>query len=99
MRPEQQARQKIDAQLFASGWIVQDYSKMDLSAGRGIVLGEVALMCGRCLYHPDLAEQMRLAIVVERLWNVLAGRNFGFRQLHASTCPFHVGHSPENLNS
>jgi hypothetical protein len=32
MKPEQQARQRIDAQLLASGWIVQDYTKMDITS-------------------------------------------------------------------
>ena len=50
MTPEQQARQKIDTQLLAAGWIVQDYKKMDLSAGRGIALREVPLQSGRCDY-------------------------------------------------
>jgi type I site-specific restriction endonuclease len=50
MTPEQQARQKIDARLVASGWIVQDYSKTDLSAGRGIALREVPLKSGQCDY-------------------------------------------------
>jgi type I restriction enzyme R subunit len=50
MKPEQQARQKIDAQLLASGWIVQDYTKMDLSAGRGIAIREVPLKTGPCDY-------------------------------------------------
>jgi type I restriction enzyme R subunit len=43
MTPEQQARQQIDAQLLASGWAVQDYTKIDFSAGRGIALREVPL--------------------------------------------------------
>ena len=50
MKPEQQARQKIDAQLLASGWLVQDYVNMDLSAGRGIALREVPLKTGPCDY-------------------------------------------------
>lgn len=50
MTPEQLARQKIDAMLTASGWAVQDYAKMDLSAGRGIALREVPLKSGRCDY-------------------------------------------------
>ena len=43
MKPEQLARQNIDAQLLAAGWIVQDYKGMDMSAGRGIALREVPL--------------------------------------------------------
>jgi hypothetical protein len=38
MTPEQQAPQSIDARLLASGWIVQDYTKMDLS-GNGFATG------------------------------------------------------------
>jgi hypothetical protein len=50
MTPEQQARQQIDAQLLASGWAVQDYTKIDFSAGRGIALREVPLKSGTCDY-------------------------------------------------
>jgi type I restriction enzyme R subunit len=50
MTPEQQAREKIDTQLVASGWAVQDYIKIDFSAGRGIALREVPLKSGTCDY-------------------------------------------------
>jgi len=50
MTPEQQARQKIDAQLTASGWIVQDYKPLNLSAGPGIAVREVPLTTGPCDY-------------------------------------------------
>jgi type I restriction enzyme R subunit len=50
MSPEQQARQQIDAQLLAAGWFVQDYTKIDFSAGRGIALREVPLKSGTCDY-------------------------------------------------
>ena len=50
MTPEQQAREKIDAQLLACGWVVQDYTKIDFSAGRGIALREVPLKSGTCDY-------------------------------------------------
>jgi type I restriction enzyme R subunit len=50
MKPEQTARQNIDAQLQACGWAVQDYKAMDLSAGRGIALREVPLTTGPCDY-------------------------------------------------
>ena len=48
--PEQQARDKIDAQLAECGWIVQDSRKADFSAGRGIALTEVRLKTGPCDY-------------------------------------------------
>ena len=50
MTPEQQARQQIDAQLVAAGWVVQDYKAFNPSAGRGIALREVPLKSGRCDY-------------------------------------------------
>src|ERR1035441_9882653 len=50
MTPEQQARQQIDEQLLAAGWFVQDYTKIDFSAGRGIALREVPLKSGTCDY-------------------------------------------------
>jgi type I restriction enzyme R subunit len=50
LNPEQRAREQIDAQLLACGWVVQDYSAVDFSAGRGIALREVKLKTGRCDY-------------------------------------------------
>ena len=41
--PEQRAREQIDAQLRAAGWIVQDCSGMNLAAGRGIAIREFPL--------------------------------------------------------
>src|SRR5438034_6545107 len=48
--PEEIARQQIDALLQPCGWIIQDYKKLDLSAGRGIAIREVRLKKGRCDY-------------------------------------------------
>ncbi|HYJ05778.1 MAG TPA: type I restriction-modification enzyme R subunit C-terminal domain-containing protein [Chthoniobacterales bacterium] len=48
--PEELARQKIDALLGECDWIIQDYKKLDLSAGRGIAIREVRLKEGRCDY-------------------------------------------------
>jgi type I restriction enzyme R subunit len=50
LNPEQRAREQIDAQLLACGWVVQDYSAVDFSAGRGVALREVTLKTGRCDY-------------------------------------------------
>ena len=38
--PEQQARDAIDRQLVAAGWIVQDRKAIDFNAGRGIAVRE-----------------------------------------------------------
>ena len=50
MTPEEQARQRIDEMLTASGWIIQDYKALNLAAGRGIVVREVPLKTGPCDY-------------------------------------------------
>ncbi|PYJ87853.1 MAG: hypothetical protein DME22_00185 [Verrucomicrobia bacterium] len=50
MTPEETARQRIDAMLTASGWIIQNYKALNLSAGRGIAVREVPLKTGPCDY-------------------------------------------------
>lgn len=45
MKPEDKARQEIDRQLEQSGWTVQDYAEMDLSAG-AIAVREFPLLTG-----------------------------------------------------
>lgn len=50
LSPEQLARQQIDAQLAACGWIVQDYRQFNPAAGRGIALREAPLKSGTCDY-------------------------------------------------
>ena len=50
LAPEQRARQQIDAQLVASGWVVQDYKQFNPGAGLGIALREVPLKSGTCDY-------------------------------------------------
>ena len=46
MEPEQQARQEIDRQLVAAGWLVQDHKAMNLGAGPGIAVREFPLDTG-----------------------------------------------------
>lgn len=50
LTPEQRARQQIDAQFVACGWLVQDFRQFDPTAGRGIALREVPLTTGPCDY-------------------------------------------------
>ncbi|MFA6543174.1 MAG: type I restriction-modification enzyme R subunit C-terminal domain-containing protein [Limisphaerales bacterium] len=50
MNQEEKAREQIDAQLVAAGWLVQDYRKFNPSAGRGIALREAPLKSGTCDY-------------------------------------------------
>jgi type I restriction enzyme, R subunit len=62
MTPEQQARQQIDAQLIACGWVIQDYAQFNPAAARGIALREVPLKSGRCDYLL-LVDRKSLGIV------------------------------------
>ncbi len=43
LTPEQQAREKIDGQLDACGWAVQDFASMDIHAARGVAVREYPL--------------------------------------------------------
>ena len=62
LNPEQIARQQIDAQLVACGWVVQDYKAVDFSAGRGVALREVPLKTGPCDYLL-LVDRQALGVV------------------------------------
>ncbi|MGB8168115.1 MAG: DEAD/DEAH box helicase family protein [Chthoniobacteraceae bacterium] len=44
--PEEKARQKIDAMLTASGWVVQTKGQINLSAGRGVAICELSFNTG-----------------------------------------------------
>lgn len=46
LTPEQQARQTIDANLRAAGWMVQDRAEANLHAGRGVAVREFKLEKG-----------------------------------------------------
>ena len=49
--PEAIARQNIDAQLAACGWVVQDRSAMNLYAGRGVAVRKFPLETGYADYY------------------------------------------------
>ncbi len=50
MTPEQQAREEIDRQLQAAGWIVQDYRDIHITAGLGVAIREFPLKTGEADY-------------------------------------------------
>jgi hypothetical protein len=45
VKPEEEARQKIDLLLGAAGWSVQDYALFNPSASLGVALREVTTSC------------------------------------------------------
>ena len=46
MKPEDTARQTIDALLTAAGWQVQDYDRLNLGASLGVAIREYPLTSG-----------------------------------------------------
>ena len=46
MTPEEKAREKIDALLGASGWMVQTRKGINLSAGPGVAVSELPFSTG-----------------------------------------------------
>ena len=46
MNPEEKAREEIDRQLAAYGWLVQDHKAMNIMAGPGVAVREFALKSG-----------------------------------------------------
>jgi len=48
--PEQRARDRIDAQLTAAGWVVQAKTKIDFSAGIGVAVREYQTSVGPADY-------------------------------------------------
>src|SRR5579872_3536749 len=50
MTPEERARHIIDSQLSQCGWAVQDFRRMNISAGLGIAVREFPLSTGEADY-------------------------------------------------
>src|SRR5229473_3395828 len=50
MKPEEQARQKIDELLEQTGWIVQDRRRLNLNAGYGVAIREFSTVKGPADY-------------------------------------------------
>ena len=50
MKPEEEARQKIDQMLEASGWTVQDLQQLNLGASPGVAVREFPLKSGTADY-------------------------------------------------
>lgn len=44
--PELEARENIDRQLDAAGWVVQDFARMNLYTGEGMAVREFPMATG-----------------------------------------------------
>ncbi|WP_404308760.1 type I restriction endonuclease subunit R [Neorhodopirellula lusitana] len=58
MTPEQLARQNIDRNLSAAGWVVQNHAEMNISAGRGVAVREFPLKTGAADYALYVDEKV-----------------------------------------
>lgn len=59
MTPEQKSRQEIDRQLEESGWVVQSFRDMNISAGLGVAVREFPLKSGFADYLLYAANRHR----------------------------------------
>lgn len=50
MLPEEKARQAIDAKLEEAGFVIQDYSRLNLYAAKGVIVREYPTSTGPCDY-------------------------------------------------
>lgn len=50
MLPEEKARQCIDAKLIEAGYVLQDYSRINIYAGKGVIVREYPTSTGPCDY-------------------------------------------------
>src|SRR3954452_15649657 len=64
-KPEEVARQQIDAALDKAGWIVQDASAANVHAGRGVAIREFPLKAGHGFADYLLYVDRKAAGVVE----------------------------------
>ncbi len=69
MKPEAQARQKIDQLLTNAGWQIQDYEQINLSAALGIAVREYPLKSGFADY---------LLFINRKAVGVIEAKPFGF---------------------
>jgi len=71
--PEQLAREKIDAMLAASGWVVQDRDEMNLSAGPGVAVREFPLATGEADYLLFVNGKAAGALEAKKVGHTLRG--------------------------
>ena len=73
MKPEEQARQRIDALLTQAGWLVQDYATLNLGAARGVAIREYPLSTGPTDYLLVVDRQAVGVIEAKKAGETLTG--------------------------
>src|SRR5688572_1703956 len=87
--PEQLARQKIDAMLFATGWAVQSKGTMNLSASRGVAVEELTFLSGEPDYTLFVDGKALGIIEAKPEGNTLAGVE-PQSENYITGVPFHI---------
>src|SRR5437763_485534 len=73
MKPEEQARQKIDDLLTQAGWAVQDRDRFNLSASRGVAIREFSLSTGAADYLLFVDREAMGTIEAKKVGETLIG--------------------------
>lgn len=73
LKPEDKARKKIDELLEAAGWIIQDISELNLSAGPGIAIREFPLKTGFADYLLFIDRKAVGVVEAKRVGTTLSG--------------------------
>ena len=76
MGPEQEARLRIDELLVQSGWQVQDYRQLNLSASRGVAIREFPLSNGTPDYLLFIDKKAAGAVEAKPVGATLGGVDF-----------------------
>ena len=71
--PEAQARQRIDAQLQAAGWAVQDRTTINLIAGPGVAVRELPTAGGEADYGLFLGQELVGVVEAKKVGATLGG--------------------------
>lgn len=69
MKPEEEARKKIDQLLTNAGWIIQDRKRLNLRAGLGVAVREFSLNSGPADY---------LLFIDGKIAGVIEAKKFGY---------------------
>ena len=73
MEPEEEARQRIDQMLEASGWVVQDRKELNLSAAIGVAIREFPLETGTADYLLFVDRQAIGVVEAKKVGTTLGG--------------------------
>src|SRR5712691_10749015 len=73
MKPEEQARQKIDSLLEQAGWAVQDRNRFNLGAKRGVAIREFSMSTGATDYLLFVDREAVGTIEAKKVGETLTG--------------------------